>query len=453
MFNFDGPWTRAPRRRSRLALTAAFAATSLVLAACGSDEESADTTAVAETTAVSDSTQTTDPPATDAPETTVEAATTVPEPAGPASGEPIVVGFVTMDNGPLAQPAIGAAARAAVQYANEYLGGIGGRPLQFDECLTDFSPESSAACGNQFVANGASLVFMGIDLGSAAMFPILDEAGIPVIGQAPLAAADYTSSGRWFSGAQVAYAYGAATFFGEQTDVKKVVVFSYNLPGSISNRDTFMVPSLEAAGLEVEVVGIDYGAPDYTPFVAAAMATSPDLLYGFVQEADCTKLIVAADQLGYEGDIFAGNCGTFVAEVPDLADGVYTAGDMYAPSDLSQATEQAQADVQMYLDGMAEFAPDVAQSTFTQFAFAGVMNLRALLETVGADSITAESVVAEMEATTATPSFMADTYGCSLKVVPDYPNICSANVLMFQGKDGALAQVSDWIFGPDVFAS
>jgi ABC-type branched-subunit amino acid transport system substrate-binding protein len=274
-----------------------------------------------------------------------------------------------------------------------------------------------------------------------------------VIGQAPLSAADYASSGHWFTGAQVSYAYGAATYFRDETDVQKVVVFSYNLPGSISNRDTFMVPSLEAAGMEVEVVGIDYGAPDYTPFLAAAVASSPDLLYGFVQEADCTKLIVAADQLGYTGDIFAGNCGTFVTDVPDLADGVYTAGDMYAPSDLSQASERATADVGMYIDGMAEFAPDVAQSVFTQFAFAGVMNLRALLESVGPDDITGESAVAALEATTDTPSFMADTYGCSLQVVEAYPSICSASVLMFQGEGGQLVQVSDWIFGPDVFAA
>jgi len=411
-------------------LLGVFVAALLVLAACGGDDDDASSST------------------TEAPTDT----TAAPEEVAAASGEPVVVGYVTMDNGPLAQPAVGQAARAAVKYANENLGGVGGRPLQLDECATDFSPESSAACANKFIADKATLVFMGIDLGDAAMWPILEEAGIPVLGQNPLSAADYESQGMWFAGAQVSYAYGAATYFRDNTDDKNVVIYNYNLPGSKTTRDTFMVPALEKAGFTVNTVDIDYGAPDYSVYIAAAMEHNPDLLFGFLQESDCTKLIVAANQLGYTGDLFAGNCGTFVTDVPDLADGIYTAGDMYAPSDLTKATDQAKDDIGMYLDGMKASAPDTPQSVFTQFMYAGIMNLRALLESVGPDNITSDSVVKALQATKDEPSFMADTYGCSEKPVADYPNICSANVLMFQGKDGKLAQVSDWIFGPDLFA-
>jgi len=442
----------------------------LLAAACGSDEESgsdstvaapaAETTAAAAessiettpaTTAEAESTDAS-AVATDAPETTEAAVTTDAAPTGPASGEPIVVGFVNMEAGPLAQPAVGDSARGAIAYINKYLGGVDGRPLELDQCLTDGSPESSAKCATQFVANGTQMVFLAIDFGSAAMLPTLAEAGIPVIGQQPITPADY-QTGQWFAGSQVAYAYGGATFVRDELKSKNVTVLTLNSAGSKANMAAFILPSLEAAGVEnIDVVEVDPTQPDFSVFVAAALANSPDLLYGFLQDTDCTKLVTTSRQLGYTGDIIAGNCGAFAKDSPEAAEGVYALGDLYSPDDRSRTSERADAELDMFVASMAEFAPDRPLSVFTQFVFAGLMNVYNLLVKIGAENVTADAVVSTMAATDDEPSFMADTYSCSAQVSDDFPSLCGASVLVFQSQDGKLVQVSDWIFGPDIFA-
>lgn len=440
------------RRFHTGAAVAALAALSL-MTACGSDGGASSGSTAAATTAAPTTTgaTTTADASTTGVASTADAATTT-APAGPASGEPIVVGFVNMEAGPLAQPAIGDSARGAVSYINKYLGGVDGRPIKFDQCITDGSPEASAKCGQQFVANGTQVVFYGLDFGDAAMLPILEDAGIPVIGQEAITPADY-QTGQWFAGSQVAYAYGAAVFVRDVLKSKNATVLTLNTASATTNMETFIVPSLKAAGVEnINVVKIDPTQPDFSVFVAAALATSPDLLYGFLQDTDCTKLVTTSRQLGYTGDIIAGNCGAFAKDDPAAAEGVYTLGDLYSPDDRAKVSERADAELDMYLAAMSEFAPDRPISVFTQYVFAGMMNLYHVLQQVGADDFSAANVVAAMAATDGEPSFMADTYSCSAHVAPDYPALCGANVLMFQSKDGKLVQVSDWIFGPDIFA-
>jgi branched-chain amino acid transport system substrate-binding protein len=370
--------------------------------------------------------------------------------AGPVSGDPITVGFVNMEEGPLAQPAIGDAARAAVSYINEHLGGIDGRPLAFDQCLTDGSPESSTKCGNHFVADKLPLVFVGLDFGDPALLPILQKANIPVFGQEPITPADY-QTGQWFAGSQVAYALGAGVFVRDQLKSKKVVILNYNTASAQSNRDTFMIPALKAAGATVTTVDIDPTQPDFSVFVAAALADSPDLLYGFLQETDCTKMITISRQLGYTGNIMAGNCGTFVHTDAAASEGVYALGDLYSPDDLTTANAQSKVDVGVYVAAMKEFTPTRSLSVFTQFVFAGVMNLAGVMNQVGATGFSGAAVKAKMAASNDQPSFMADTYSCAAKVAPDYPALCGASVLVFQAKSGRLKQASDWIFGPDIY--
>lgn len=462
-------FTRSPNRRVRIRATvAALAGLSLIAAACGSSDDSSSASSVAPTaaSAAPDSAPPSDPvvtePVESSPQDTTEAPDTSAAPdtaavsdtaaPGPASGDPIVVGFVNMEAGPLAQPAIGDSARGAIAYINKYLGGVDGRPLEFDQCITDGSPEASAKCAAQFVTNGTEVVFYGLDFGDAAMLPTLEEAGIPLIGQEPITPADY-QTGQWFAGSQVGYALGAAVFIRDVLAPTNVTVLTLNSATSKTNMQTFIIPSLEAAGVEnIDVVEVDPTQPDFSVFVAAALANSPDLLYGFLQDTDCTKLVTTSRQLGYTGDILAGNCGAFAKEDPVAAEGVYALGDLYSPDDRSRVPERAQSELDMYLDSMAEFAPDRPISVFTQFVFAGIMNLHSILEQVGADNYSAENVVAAMAATDDAPSFMADTYSCSAQVVPDFPALCGASVLVFQSQDGLLVQVSDWIFGPDIYA-
>src|SRR5207249_1058936 len=147
----------------------------LLIGACGSDTATTTTTKAAAAT------------------TTTGAGGTTTTASKAASGQPLVIGLVSQELGQAALKDFAIGARAAKDYVNEQLNGIGGRPLQFLECLTDGSPEKSAACGNQFVEAKVALVFDTVDLGDPALHPILDTAGIPFVGEEPFTVEDSQS--------------------------------------------------------------------------------------------------------------------------------------------------------------------------------------------------------------------------------------------------------------------
>jgi branched-chain amino acid transport system substrate-binding protein len=402
---------------------------SLLAAACGGDDD--------DDTAADDST-----------ETTVEAEPTETTVAA-ASGEPITIGFVNMEDGPLAQPSIGEAAEAARQMINAN-GGINGRPLEFEKCSTNGAPDSSGQCANQMVSAGVPVAYQGLDFGNAALHPILAEAGIPWVGQEPFTPPDY-QEGWFFSGSQVSYALGAGIYLRDEVQPERVTIMSYPSPTAAAAIENYLRPAMEASGASVEVVNADFGAPDMSVPVGAAIATDPDVIIFFMADADCTKIVTAADQLGYEGMIIAGNCGTFAKDAGAAAEGVYALSDVYSADDLSKAPERPAADVEAYVAAMGEFAPDVDLNVFSQFVFAGVVNLATVLGTIDGD-VTAESVEAALEASDGLDSYMADTFGCAGELTDLAASICSANILVLRSEGGKLVQLSDeFIYGPSLF--
>jgi branched-chain amino acid transport system substrate-binding protein len=410
-------------------LFALVIAGSLLVAACGGDDD--------DDTSADDSPATTAAPAS---ETTV----------APASGEPVTIGFVNMEDGPLAQPTIGAAAEAARQYINESLGGINGHPLEFEKCSTSGAPDASAQCANQMVSAGVPVAYQGLDFGNAALHPILKDAGIPWVGQEPFTPPDY-EEGYFFSGSQVSYALGGGIYLRDELKPKKVTIMTYPSPTATAAIENYLKPAMSAGGASVEVVNADFGAPDMSVPVGAAIATNPDVIIFFMADADCTHILTAADQLGYEGTIVAGNCASFVKDAGAAAEGVYALADVYSADDLSKADERAAGEVEAYVTAMGEYAPDVDLGVFSQFVFAGVMNLATVLSGIDGD-ITSDSVTAALEATDDVPAFMGSTFGCAGELTDLAPSVCGGDILVLKSEGGKLVQLTDdFLFGPSLF--
>ena len=89
----------------------------------------------------------------------------VAETASAADGEPIVLGMINQENTPVGSyPELSSATRAAIEFVNAELGGVNGRPLELEVCNTEFSPEGSTSCAQQFVQAGVPAVLGGIDV-------------------------------------------------------------------------------------------------------------------------------------------------------------------------------------------------------------------------------------------------------------------------------------------------
>lgn len=367
-----------------------------------------------------------------------------------ASGPPVRIGFVNQQEGPLAQVAVGDGARAAVKYINSQLNGVDGDVLQLDECDDDGSPEASAKCANQFVADKVPVVMQGLDLGNTGLHPILKAAGIPLVSEEAFTNADYTD-GFSFGGATIAYALGAIQFLKTQ-HVKSAVILTYNVPASVAATQSIIEPGLKAAGITYTPINIDPTTPDFTVPVGAAVASHPGAILTFLQEPDCTKLVEATHELNYDGIVVAGACSQFITAAPADAEGIYTLSDLYNPQDLTKAPAASAAEVRTYVTEMQKLYPSDPISDFTQFPFAGTMNLYAILKELGPSHITSANIEHALTTTQNQPSYMGGTYTCNGKTYSPAPALCGADVLVFKVENGKQMQVTPtFLFGPAIF--
>ena len=146
--------------RRWFALAALVALLALGGSACGGSDNDSD--ASGDTTAA-------DTGAAD----TGAAATT--DAGGPATGEPIVIGWAFDSSGnmaPFDNPAL-AAAKIRVEQLNEK-GGVGGRPFEIKTCDTQNNdPAKAKACASQLLGDGADVMFVTCDVDFAT--PVVQE--------------------------------------------------------------------------------------------------------------------------------------------------------------------------------------------------------------------------------------------------------------------------------------
>jgi hypothetical protein len=101
--------------------------------------------------------------------------------------------------------------------------------------------------------------------------------------------------------------------------------------------------------------------------------------------------------------------------------------------------------VVLYNEVMAEEAPDAADTSFARGGFGTIMNIHELLDDMDPASLTHESVLAAIKATTDQPNFLNVPYSCSSPPVPSLPGICAGSAYLVQFIDGTVTQLSDYV--------
>ena len=111
--------------------------------------------------------------------------------SNPATGSVVKVGLYNVEGGSrVSLPQIGDAAVAAVDYANEYLGGLAGHEIEVVRCADKADGASAAACANTFVQEGVVAVVTGQPAVTDQLVPVIQGAGIPYVGSSPSGPAD-----------------------------------------------------------------------------------------------------------------------------------------------------------------------------------------------------------------------------------------------------------------------
>lgn len=413
------------------AVAVLLALLALVAAGCGEETGDDDASGSTETTAAGD----------DSTSTTVTG-----DPLGepnPAEGEPVTIGLMgtgadcasCSEGGGLEQPA----AEASIAWANEYLGGIAGHPIELVVCDNQLDPAISVDCANEMVSQDVAAVIMGAD-STVTGWEVLHDAGIPVINQsttqtAMLEDADSTFILQGSEALTVEFPIGAA----QEVGAEKVSIIVIDTPAATDIYTDETLQKFEDGGLEVEIIPVAFGTLDMTPQAQQVVQDNPDGLVNIVgHDAFCIPAIQGLEAAGFQGTIATiSYCVTDAMR--EAIPGEVVEGTLLAASDaLGDPTDPSVVQFQAVMEEYGNGADNLDESSSANAIFSDVAALA--IGTAGLEGeVTPASVIEAMKSmdNEILPGSGGRLFRCNGNASPANPSVCQNSGLSATlGADG-----------------
>ncbi len=306
--------------------------------------------------------------------------------------------------------------KAAVAYANDYLGGINGHVIQVKECSTQDTPAGQTACANQMIQANVSAAIQSS--GDDVTIKALTKAGILDflnVGASPVA----LSTPGTFSMANPLAVYGVPAAYAQQIGAKNAALLVIDVPGASGPASTLGPLFFKNAGVGLKVVIIAQGTADMTPQVQATLAAHPGLYYVLGDPTFCTSAIKAIKTLAPTTPIsmYSTCISPNATGIPGGYAGIKTvATQVLQPGDQEYTLFQA---IQAKYNG--------STASIATFGYAPMLGLIRALNAAKLTDTSAKGVLAAIKAAPAVPLPLGGgaTFQCNGKAVSLSPNICS----------------------------
>jgi branched-chain amino acid transport system substrate-binding protein len=291
--------------RTRSGVAALACATiALGLAACGSSSSSSGTSSTSQAAASQSSATTGGSASTAVSQATIAAALKFTGGKGGKANPslpPVTIGYVNQEGGTPAFPEYHGVTTAAVNFVNNYLGGVDGHPLKLSACIMQ-SEEDGQKCGAQFRADPS--IHMGI-LGLAVVgnqsFYKTVNGTFPVVVDVAATGPDATSPMVWNLDGGGAGVLNAEAFAAKATGAKTVALLTTDNPAGKNTALTVQTPRMKQLGMTPKVVLFPDTAttPDFaTSLTNAGAAQTGAIVFNPSSAAQCNELYDAIHQLG-----------------------------------------------------------------------------------------------------------------------------------------------------------
>jgi branched-chain amino acid transport system substrate-binding protein len=423
--------------RSRwLGTAAAVAAAGLLAAGCGSSSSSSSTSGSSGSSGSSSSVTSATTAATGGNSFSFGT-------AKKATGSPYVFGMINDETGAVTFPEARQGAIAAMQYVNNYLGGINGHPIVIDSCIGDGTPAGAARCANELVAKHPLAILGAADVGAPASIPIYAHANLAYIGGIPFTPVPFVSPNSiQFWSVSVGDNAAAAVYAGTQLKVKSVALMYFSNPQGESILPQ-IVPVFKAAGVTtVKQIPLSPTSPDPSPQAALIQSSGADLAYIDVPNG-CGNVLKSLKSVGYTGKLMGIDpCGAppVITAASGGAEGMYIASPFILQTGTSQQAQLYQASLKKWA------APGTLIDSISAAGFATVMNVQAALSKISGTPTTS-SILAAFKTGSNHPNFLSHPYTCDGKQMTGAPAVCNDYYLMNQVKNGQVTQPNpnDWV--------
>lgn len=340
----------------------------------------------------------------------------------PATGEPIKVGFISdgrsdaIDNSSETP-----AAEAAAAYANDYIGGAGGRVIELVTCETEQTPAGAQDCVAELASAGVVAILNGVSGQTETINAGANEAGIPFMQNGGISQEAFGSPLTHVITNGLATLVGPAAVAAELglTTAGIIVIDVPAASGPISGAAPLFYGN---AGIAVEIVAVAPGTPDMTPQVQAAISNGVEQFAIIGDEPFCTSAISAIQLLGFEGPVVViGPCvgETSIAEVE--MEGILLIG--------LTSDDPADAEVALFFAVMDEYAPGALTDSIARSGYSAVLSFARALAAHPEGEVTPESVQETILAMAPAPMPLGPDgamFQCNRQAIALAPAICSA---------------------------
>lgn len=306
--------------------------------------------------------------------------------AASGGGDPIkIMVYGPFDAKGFSLPGAKTGPEAAVKKVND-AGGINGRKLELIACNDDNDPNKAAGCARQAVEEKVVAAVGGLTQFEAQVVPVLEKAGIPVVGAVPLS--NFTSTSYFpLTGG------GAGSFFGLAKALvdnpkceKKVGVLIEDFAATQGAAQLFELGVASSGGTPTGVSKAPQGARDFAPAAEAATAKAQCIAF-FSGPQTAPQIVTALNQTGKV--VAMGSSDTIlqpaVTALGAEADGVVTATNFLPGTDESPANKE-------FVERATAIDPKFQSDQISAAGYAGVLILQKVLE--GVDDITPATVTA-----------------------------------------------------------
>jgi branched-chain amino acid transport system substrate-binding protein len=346
-----------------------------------------------------------------------------------AGGTPVTIGMIIDGHdGGSGGTDVERGARMAVDYENEYGGGLDGHKIVLHFCANDDTSVGGYLCATNMVQRGVVAVIEPSSAQGQSEVPPLVQAGIPYIAMTGGSAAELTTAGAFALQGGVPAILGAVAEQAKQRGYAKVTVIIENQPSVVLGAQVIGDIVFKAAGVGFDVLTANPSATNLKPELETALSGGASAVGVGGNTGFCRAFLRAYASLhAHVPKYVISTClGSSILDSAPL-DKVLS-GSMLAGAETSSPRDDA-----LYAGIVQRYAPAVnPDPDVSSNDFAGVvpvLSLAAIMKGAPAgEPVTAGGVLARTEAAknVAIPLFGGARFTCDGAAIPILKSVCSS---------------------------
>jgi branched-chain amino acid transport system substrate-binding protein len=336
------------------------------------------------------------------------------------------------------------AAQAAVDYVNDNLGGVKGRPLKLTHCESLGTPDSVINCANQAVDDKPDVVIKGVDVAGGSAVPIVTGAGIAYV-TLNAGSPDEVAHNLAFSlTSGFAAQFAPVAAYAKTKGYKSLGVIYTNVQPLSTPLNGPFASLLAKDGISYVPEPVDITAADVTSQYNALVAKHVGAILVVTTLAQCTASLQARSSLSDSTPLFMSSS----CDVPSALSAVSssaTNGAIFAFQDTSAVPSDT--DTKTYLQAMKTYEPSSNVGSFAPSGFESVIDFyRAMTTASDPATLDAASVAATLKSAKNVPLFMGggETFNCGATYFAGESSVCTGAAFLASYGSGTFSLVGSY---------